>query len=344
LLGATGEQLHTLYSIEAKEQEEWKESSLEITRDEWRNYLGRRDLQRSFFNFFEDELMRNQYDWKKVCRKYLLEGKEPLVNSLVADAAHPLIHLGYAFELDSREIATEALTLAATCYKDLHKLIDGEHQHRMPSTVQLKFSLPEMISTLHNDHAFDHLLTRPGLDNLDIIMKERGNLVIQYFHRLKVEEIDDESFDRMAALMLVATHKPNEPQYDFFLCHVLTSHHAMRVLLADAASSIKLDLKRQFWLFMLLAYLTQMRPKVDESLVDETKLDGKGWDFIYEAALKGDHSTDVHDVKALRSLSVCEKRNPSSTFWLQAAVKFAMQKKQWTGFGYPGEPQLAVRV
>ena len=38
-------------------------------------------------DFFEDELVKHGYDWKAVLNKYLFEGKEPLINNLVAGRA-----------------------------------------------------------------------------------------------------------------------------------------------------------------------------------------------------------------------------------------------------------------
>lgn len=40
--------------------------------------------QRAFVDFFEDELVLNGYDWRKVLDKYLFNGKEPLANGLIA--------------------------------------------------------------------------------------------------------------------------------------------------------------------------------------------------------------------------------------------------------------------
>lgn len=36
-------------------------------------------------DFFEDEVVRQGYDWKTVLNKFLFEGKEPLINSVLAD-------------------------------------------------------------------------------------------------------------------------------------------------------------------------------------------------------------------------------------------------------------------
>lgn len=39
--------------------------------------------QRAFVDLFEDELLKKQYDWKKVLFETLLEGDEPLINGLI---------------------------------------------------------------------------------------------------------------------------------------------------------------------------------------------------------------------------------------------------------------------
>lgn len=40
--------------------------------------------QRAYVDFFEDELVLNGYDWRKVLVTYLFQGKEPLINNLVS--------------------------------------------------------------------------------------------------------------------------------------------------------------------------------------------------------------------------------------------------------------------
>lgn len=40
--------------------------------------------QRAYVDFFEDQLVLNGYDWKKVLSEYLFTGKEPLINCMIA--------------------------------------------------------------------------------------------------------------------------------------------------------------------------------------------------------------------------------------------------------------------
>lgn len=44
--------------------------------------------QRAYVDFFEDQLVLHGYDWKRVLNKYLLEGKEPLINCLIAGCTY----------------------------------------------------------------------------------------------------------------------------------------------------------------------------------------------------------------------------------------------------------------
>jgi len=46
--------------------------------------LTRCRYQRAFVDFFEDQLVSKRYDWKLLLDEFLFEGKEPLINGLVA--------------------------------------------------------------------------------------------------------------------------------------------------------------------------------------------------------------------------------------------------------------------
>lgn len=84
LLGASDQQLHTIYDAEAKDLEPWKPSPAEVTEDDWRGFLGERSYQRAFVDFFEDAMaLKHNYDWKKVVEEYMFGGEEPLVNCLI---------------------------------------------------------------------------------------------------------------------------------------------------------------------------------------------------------------------------------------------------------------------
>lgn len=63
----------------------WARESMSM-RPGWNMGLADDDrYQRAYVDFFEDELVRHGYDWKKVVANYLFSGKEPLFNSLTSD-------------------------------------------------------------------------------------------------------------------------------------------------------------------------------------------------------------------------------------------------------------------
>ena len=72
---------------------------------------------------------------------------------------HPLIHLGYAYELQSKEIATEALGMASVCYNDLHKYLD-ESSYTTESSYSTTSPL-EILHKIHEDKRFDGLFDGP---------------------------------------------------------------------------------------------------------------------------------------------------------------------------------------
>lgn len=48
----------------------------------------RRDLTiryaRAYLDFFEDEVVRSNYDWKRVVQRYVVEGDEPLLSGMIS--------------------------------------------------------------------------------------------------------------------------------------------------------------------------------------------------------------------------------------------------------------------
>lgn len=103
LLGATPEQLNTIYDVESRFLEPWHDSPGEIIKEDWRESLGKRkcvfsanlllnlsrrlilgSYQRAYIDFFEDQLVQKGYDWKRLVEDFLYEGNEPLINNVVA--------------------------------------------------------------------------------------------------------------------------------------------------------------------------------------------------------------------------------------------------------------------
>ena len=306
-------------------------------------------------DFFEDQLVLNAYDWRKVLDKYMFAGKEPLINCLIAgrqdtsicsniDVAdqllvgHPLIHLGYAFELSSRDLAMEALGLATTSYNFLHKYLD-EAAYTRPS-ANSSTDLLDILANIVHDERLDGVFDHPGADNIKTLFIRHEDVVIEHWNSWKITNVKKQFEDsqKTAAALFAATQGRNRQSFDFFLVHVLTTSHAVRILLSVIPVVFHIPLVRQWWLLTISVYIAQLRPAVQIETVSRYELAGRNWEWVDRQAIEGQWSTDAHYVKALRALKVAAATwiDPN-LFYLKAALKFADNFMGWGGFGLTAE-------
>lgn len=357
ILGSHAEHLNAIYDDESKHLEPWRDSPGEVSLEDWREFLGKREYQRAFLDFFEDQVVRLGYDWMRTLQDFLFDNKGggPLVNAMVSGLGHPLIHLGYAIELDSGTIGVEALTLGACFYDGFHKYLDDD-KYTSPAPEALlkggdgKESTPlELLHRASKDDRFDGLFDEPGSVDLEKLFAEREEEVLEYWNAWQLHREPKEQFrlsQRAAVAVLVASHNPSRtPDYDFFFCHTLTTSHAVRILLGhrlfDGRHGV---LVRQWWLFTLAVYIAQMRPDIREENIWNVELEGRDWDWVTKTALTSKWSLDAHFVKACRAMKeAADTWGDEDGFYLRAAVKFAAEFDGWGGFGALDEAAEELR-
>ncbi|KAI1634942.1 hypothetical protein F4809DRAFT_616241 [Biscogniauxia mediterranea] len=332
LLGADDKQLHKIYDVEAQELEPWKPSPAEITQDDWRDFLGDRRYQRAYVDFFEDALvMKHNYHWKKVVEEYMYGGDEPLVNSLISGLGHPLIHLGYAFEMDNKEVAIEALAMATTQYNFYHKYIDDPSYTKPPS---FKSTSPlDILGKMASDERLTNLFKSPGADNLEPLFEKHEDLVMEYWNAWTFEDPVKQFQDSQeaAAALLVATVPPGTHSYNFFVVHLLTTSHAVRILLPVIPHKFHINLVRQWWLFTVAVYAAELCPKIDPDYIRPGDVAGKQWNYVEDKAINGPYATDAHFVKAVRAMKEAARTwGDVHERYLAAAVRFVDDFQGWT--------------
>ncbi|KAH8162687.1 hypothetical protein CIB48_g5551 [Xylaria polymorpha] len=330
LLGASDTQLHKIYDVEAQELEPWKPSPAEVTKDDWRAFLGDKRYQRAFVDFFEDSLvMRHNYDWKKTVNEYMFGGEEPLVNCLIV--GHPLIHLGYAYEMDNKEIAIEALGLAATQYNFLHKYID-DPSYTKPSSF--KTSNPrELLDKIANDKRVGELFKSPGFNNLGPLFEHHEDLVLEYWNAWSLDDPKKQfqESQEAAVSLLVATIPPGTHAYNFFIVHLLTTSHAVRILLPFIPAKFHINLVRQWWLLTIAVYAIFKCPKIDPDYIKPGDVAGKQWNYVEDKAVNGAYATDAHFVKAVRAMKEAARTwGDVHEHYLAAAVRFVDDFHGWS--------------
>ncbi|KAF2481411.1 hypothetical protein BDY17DRAFT_301301 [Neohortaea acidophila] len=337
ILGADSDQLNHVYDAESHNLEPWRDSPGEIAQHDWRDYLGKREYQRAYLDFFEDELVRHGYDWRSLLNEYMLQGKEPLINNLISGLGHPLIHYGYAEEMSSRAIALESLVLAACFYNDWHVFLDDpSYTKPAPNPTDSLFTILDRVS---HDPVFDGLAEYPGADNIEPLLANEAMAAkaLEYWNSWQLKSPTEQFSEsqKVAVALLVAAQTPkDEKLYDFFAVHLLTTSHAVRVLLPSLPPKFHLPLVRQWWLFTLLVYIAQLRPKINIDTIKLVDLEGRDWSYVTDKALKGKYRTDAHYVKALRSMWEASKTwGDGNQYYLKAAVKMAEEFDGWGGFG-----------
>ena len=277
-------------------------------------------------------MVLNGYDWKVVLNKYLFEGKEPLVNCLIAGLGHPLIHLGYAYEISSRELAMEALGLATTSYNTLHKYLD-DPSYTKPSVYSTASPI-DILEEISKDKRFDNLFDHQGDDNIEPLLMNHEAEVLEYWNAWQLpnpkKQFEDSQYAAVA--LLIATH--DQRAYDFFLVHILTTSHAVRILLPMIPAKFHVSLVRQWWLLTLLVYIAQVRPQIDLQRITTYETNGKDWDWVDKQAVKGRWSLDAHFVKGLRAMKeAAQIWGDSEKYYLKAACRLGEEFDGWGGYG-----------
>ncbi|KAI0187317.1 hypothetical protein EV127DRAFT_436746 [Xylaria flabelliformis] len=335
LLGASDAQLHKIYEVEGESLEPWRPSPAEVTKDDWRSFLGDRLYQRAFLDFFEDSLvMRHNYDWKKVVNEYMFGGKEPLVNCLIGGLGHPLIHLGYAYEMDNKEIAMEALTLAATQYNFLHKYLD-DPSYTKPSSFKTSNPL-ELLNKMADDKRVSDLFKEPVFDNFVSLFENHEDLIMEYWNAWSLDDPKKQfqESQEAAVALLVATVPPGTHSYNFFFCHLLTTSHAVRILLPVIPAKLHIPLVRQWWLLTAAVYAVFKCPKIDPDYIKPGDVAGKQWDYVEDKAINGPYATDAHFVKAARAIKEAARTwGDVHEHYLAAAVRFIDDFHGWAFTG-----------
>lgn len=228
----------------------------------------------------------------------------------------------------------EALGLAMTCYNDMHKYLD-EPIPSQPEPSYQTTSVFEIFDNVRADKRLDGLFATPGDHNLDKLFDHHESVLLDHWNAWTLEAPIEQfrESQELTAALLVATHETSAEKYDFFLVHTLTTSHAVRVLLPHIPARFQIPLLRQWWLFTLAAYISQLRPKISLDRVREFDPKGRGWDWVANQAVKGEYSIDAHYVKALRSLrEIALTWGDHEGLYLKAAVKFAAEFNGWGGF------------
>ncbi|KAF7585245.1 hypothetical protein BBP40_011596, partial [Aspergillus hancockii] len=263
LLGFPQDKLIKAYQNEAQHLKKLDSGLIRtgVTRNNWRDFFGKKKYTAAYMDFFDQEISNHQGDWKSVVTEYLFRTPQPLIHGFVGGLGHPMIHLAYAYEFCSPEIATEALSLGCTERDPIHRYLDTPY----PDTSTYKStSAKAILQRVHDDPRFSNLFSIPGYANLAAIFPKAESAILEHWNAWDIVKPAAQLKELMqVAGVLLIESRTEAGEYDFFLAHALTVGHAVRVLLPVFPGEWRVDVMRQFWLFVLSVYVAQLRPGVD---------------------------------------------------------------------------------
>ena len=336
-LGATDDRLEQLYNVICEHAVPYEPSPHVITRTNWRQSLGDEQFCKAYRDFFDHELTDSGDDWRQKLFELLLDNKpNPMINSMVSGVAHPLIHIGYALELDSRIVASEALTLSAVCYNYHHEFIDKLEPPKSGSK-----SILEIFQDLRSDDRLP-LFDAPGVGNLEPSVNKSIDLVLSHFDQWQINSNNlgktiEDLFD-FSVYLYGATHKPDHIDFDFFLLHVLTSMHAIRMIYPHLNDPrLTEHILCQFFYIASMLYISQLRPEINKKLIHAYPIDDakKNWNYVIEQSVNTKLAEDSHLVKVVRALRDAEAAyGAKDGIYLKTAIKTvdnANPDNMWVG-------------
>jgi hypothetical protein len=184
--------------------------------------------------------------------------------------------------------------MASTAYNFLHKYLDDPSYTK--SSIYSTTSPLEILHKIHSDTRFNDLFPSKGAANIETLFSKHEALVLEHWNAWRIEDPTTQfrESQEAAIALLVKTVVPGTYAYDFFICHILTTSHAVRILLPLIPKKFHIGLVRQWWLLTIAIYIAQLRPKID---VDLEKPPTKQWNYVEDKAINGEWAIDAHYVK-----------------------------------------------
>lgn len=131
---------------------------------------------------------------------------------------------------------------------------------------------------------------------MESLFDNHESLVLEHWNAWTIVEPNKhfQESQEAAVALLVNTVEVGTHAYDFFMVHILTTSHAVRILLPLIPKRFHISLVRQWWLLTLAVYISQLRPKISKDIEQKPE---KSWKYVEDQAVNGPWSTDAHYVK-----------------------------------------------
>jgi len=293
---------------------------------------------------------------KALAMSHLLTGAKPLIYGLFGGLGRPLVFMSDAMELQTAVMVVESLTLAAVDWTE--PIYDILTSPQSPRHIG-EFSSPwEIIGRLAYDGRFSGIMkSGAGFYGVSQIFTNLGAkaAVVDYLQQLDCRDPTEalQELSRLSVSLLCATHKPAVPAFDFYFAHIPILINSVRVLLDEFDEPHhQVVLIRGLWLLVILLYITQLRPVINQQLLTcvDAPPPNLSWNGIFEHYRRRDASVpgafgDMTLLRTLRSLWELSKvDDEGGRLHLQAAWKLFSQWTRWTGREGDREETLNLNI
>ena len=313
-------------------------------------------FQRAYMDYFSMNLGQMKGNAKALALDQLLTEPNPLMYGLFGGYGQAFLILSDAIEIQSSLLVVESLVLAAADWSNAIR--DLLTHPQLVQTPEVSLCPDVILRRIAYDGRFSGLMrSGPGFHNVYLVLSNSAArmAVIDYIHQLDIQDVPAivNQLAQLAVQLLCGAHKKEQPAFDFYLSIPLSFVQGLRVLLQSSDNALYGSvLVRGVWLLIVLTYITQLRPCLDESLVSNVSLsneqitwDGVFSDFRSQCDRFDGILMDTHYLRALRSLLELAKGFPDKhEYFLNAAWKLKLQWHGWTGFGSPKEESLNIRL
>lgn len=286
----------------------------------------------------------------------LFHGEKPLVYGLFAGQGAALLSLSDAHELQNPILLVQSLVLASMDWNEsVHELLRHPELERPP---EAPLTPEAILARIAYDGRFSGVMKRgPGSQQAGLLLENPGArmAIVDYVGQLDVTDISRvvEQLASLSVTLLCGAHKPGRPAFDFSLGLTPTLVQSLHVVLENTEGPAqRLLLVRGVWLFMVLAYITQLRPVLDRRLISDVVVHDaeSSWMSVFaefgqqDGRVQGKY-LDAHLLRALRSIGTFGLvYTKDELFYNKAAWKLRCEWQRWTGFGAAREETLNIRL
>ncbi|TPX43255.1 hypothetical protein SeMB42_g04790 [Synchytrium endobioticum] len=307
---ASPERIRACYDQHAEYLEAPAPSQHKINESNWTHYLGKDQYKLDYRDHFDSEIA--SVGFNPTVDKYM----PPLIPALMSAAFHPFIHLGFALEFNHPLVLSEALgywCFSVVKPKTLSDYCHSRAKRGLLDVVRAALTDPELLKRTKDDDKF-------GVRAYNVQQDGGGEIINTYVQSWKISNgnnhIDYTTINErvkelrnavLQAFLSGAGSGTRPEKLDFFLCHGVTSAHALHCVIKflqehlPDSLNMQVDMLRYYLQGILITCFAQGGVQILTNVVDQVKLDQDGdeeWKRVFELAI---NNTDDHVPKAVCS-------------------------------------------